>query len=61
MATKYKIWIEIERIENAGTDDEDYIDEEIPFGVAYRDTIGDALELREEINKVFGEINPPLP
>lgn len=61
MATKYKIWLEIERIDNHGTADEDYIDEQIPFGIAYVDTLEDALEMREEINKVFGEINPPLP
>lgn len=59
---KWKVWIEIERIETdpvAG--DEDYIDEEIPFGIAYCDSLEAALELRENINKTFGEINPPLP
>ena len=59
---KWKVWVEIERIETdpvAG--DEDYIDEEIPFGIAYVDSLEAALELRENINKTFGEINPPLP
>lgn len=56
---KYKIWIEIERIEYDPEDDiEDYIDEEIPFGIAEVNSFDDALKLREEINKVFGQINP---
>jgi hypothetical protein len=61
MATKYKVWIEIERIENVGTEDEDYIDEIMPLGIAYCDSLEDAIELREQINSTFGEINPPLP
>jgi hypothetical protein len=56
MATKYKIWIEIERIDNFGTDDEEYTDEECPIGVAYRDTLEDAVALQEEIEQTFGEI-----
>ena len=60
---KWKVWIEIERIETDPENpmDEDYIDEEIPFGIAYCDSLEDALELRENINTAFGEINPPLP
>jgi hypothetical protein len=50
MATKYKIWVEIERIDNAGTDDE------CPVGIAYRDTLEDAVELQNAIDKFFGEI-----
>lgn len=58
---KWKVWIEIERIEtDPETGDEDYIDEEIPFGIAYTDSLEDAIKLREEINKNFGEINSPL-
>lgn len=56
MATKYKIWVEIERINDADTDDETYVDEECPIGIAYRDTLEDAVELQNEINKSFGEI-----
>lgn len=56
MATKYKVWIEIERIDNAGTDEELYSDEECPIGVAYCDSIEDAVALQEEIEKVFGDI-----
>jgi hypothetical protein len=56
MATKFKIWIEIERIDNAGTDDETYTNEYCPVGIAYRDNISDAVALQEEINNTFGEI-----
>jgi len=58
---KWKIWVEVERIEtDPETGDEDYIDEEIPFGIAYCDSLEAALKLREEINVSHGEINPPL-
>ena len=56
MATKYKIWVEIERIDNFETDDESYADEECPVGIAYRETLEDAVQLQEVINKTFGEI-----
>jgi len=56
MATKFKIWIEIERIDNVATDDEIYTNEDCPIGIAYRDTITEAVELQEEINDSFGEI-----
>ena len=56
MATKYKIWIEIERIDDFGTDDESYSDEECPIGVAYRDTLEDAVKLQETIEMTFGEV-----
>lgn len=56
MATKYKIWIEIERIDNYGTDDEEYTDVEFPEAVAYRDSFEDATELQQDIVKTFGEI-----
>lgn len=56
MATKYKIWVEIERIENYGEDDETYVDEECPISIGYRDTIEDAVALQADIEKVFGEI-----
>jgi hypothetical protein len=56
MATKFKIWIEIERIDNVGTDNETFINEDCPIGIAYRDNIIDAVALQEEINQKFGEI-----
>ena len=57
MATKYKVWIEIERIDDFGTDDETYTDEECPIGVAYCDTLEEAVELQEIIENRFGRIN----
>jgi hypothetical protein len=56
MATKFKIWVEIERIDNVGTDNETYTNEDCPVGIAYRDNITDAVALQEQINKTFGEI-----
>jgi hypothetical protein len=55
-APKYKIWIEIERIDNFGTDDEEYTDVEFPEAVAYRDNFEDATELQQKIVDTFGEI-----
>ena len=57
MATKFKIWIEIERIDDYGTFDESYSDEECPIAVAYRDSLEDALALQEEIERTFGEFH----
>jgi len=56
MATKYKIWVEIERIDNFGTDDEEYSDCEFPVSIAYRDTFEDAETLQQEIEQSFREI-----
>jgi len=56
MATKYKIWIEIERIDDYGTDNESYTNEECPIGVAYRDNLEDAVALQEEIERTYGEL-----
>jgi hypothetical protein len=56
VTTKYKIWIEIERIENAGTGNETYENEDNPVGIAYRNSIEDAVELQSLINNTFGEI-----
>lgn len=62
LVRKFKVWVEIERCEtDPETGDEEYYDEEIPFGIAVCDTLEDALALREKINDTFGEINPPLP
>ena len=60
MKTKFKVWVEIERIE---TDDdgneEDYIDEEYPVGVAYVNTLEEAVELQNEIVDQVGTIPNP--
>lgn len=57
LKTKYKIWIEIERIEyNPDTEDEEYFDDDNPIAVAYRDNIEDALILQNDIVNTFNEI-----
>lgn len=56
MATKYKIWVEIERIDNFGTDDEEYGECDCPVGIAYCDTFEDAEKLQQEIEQSFGEL-----
>ncbi len=53
MVTKYKVWVEIERIENFGTDDESYHDEECPNGVRTVDTLQEAVLLQELIVDSF--------
>ena len=57
MATKYKIWVEVERIDDFDTDDETYSDEECPLGIAYVDSLEEAKTLQQNINVQFGEIN----
>ncbi len=49
MSTKYKVWIEIERLENYGTDDETSSDEECPISVDIRDTLEEAIALQEKL------------
>lgn len=56
MATRYKIWVEVERIENFGTEDEEYLDTEFPEAIAYRDTFEEATELQQLLVNTFGEI-----
>lgn len=56
MATKYKIWVEVERIDDFGTDDESYSDTDFPESIAYRDTFDDAIELQQQIVNTFGEL-----
>jgi len=51
---KYKLWLEIERTDD---DDSDPVDLQLPFGIAYADSLEEILELREDINATFGEIN----
>jgi len=54
---KYKVWVEIERIETDNeTGDEDYFDEECPVGITYCTTLEEAVALQQEIEKTFGEI-----
>jgi hypothetical protein len=54
---KYKVWVEVERIvvDKDGTEIE-YADEECPIGIAYRDTLPEAVKLQELIENSFGEI-----
>ncbi len=56
MATKYKLWIEIERIDNFGTDDEEYLETDATVPIAYRDTFEEAEEMMHEIERFVGEI-----
>ena len=53
--TKYKLWITVERIDNVGTDDEDYSETDATASVAYRDTFEEAEALMEEIVRQVGE------
>jgi hypothetical protein len=53
---RYKIWVEIERIETDEEGNETYHDEECPIGIAYRETIQDAVTVQNLINQEFGEI-----
>jgi len=54
---KYKVWVEVERIvvDKKGNEIE-YADEECPIGIAYRDTLPEAVKLQEIIENSFGEI-----
>jgi hypothetical protein len=54
---KYKVWVEVERIEtDTETGKEEYFDEENPVGIAYCDNLEDAVILQNVINNTFGEI-----
>jgi len=55
---KYKVWVEVERIETNPDDsmEEDYIDEECPVGITYCDSLEEATELQEAIRVQFGTI-----
>lgn len=50
----YKVYV---IIENTETGEE----ETMPLGIAEREDLDDAIVVREEINRMFGEINHPLP
>ncbi len=55
MKTKYKIWIEIERIDTDGEGTEEFSDCDCPESIGYRDTFEDARDLVNDIIKNFGE------
>ena len=55
--TKYKLWITVERINDFGTDDEDYSETDATASIAYRDTYDEAESLMEDIVLQVGEIN----
>lgn len=54
--TKFKVWVEIERINITKDGDELYKEEDNPVGIAYRRNIDDAIALQNQINEMFGEI-----
>jgi hypothetical protein len=54
---KYKVWVHIERIEtDPETNNEQYFDEDECTGIAYRDTLDDAIGLQNYISDLVGEI-----
>lgn len=55
--TRYKVWIEIERIETDENGVETYHDEDFPVGIAYEDSIEDAVELQTIINDQYGRLS----
>ncbi|MFA5366661.1 MAG: hypothetical protein WC333_02155 [Dehalococcoidia bacterium] len=54
--TKFKIWVEIERIDITKDGDELYENEDNPLSIAYRDDINEAVALQDQICHTFGEI-----
>jgi hypothetical protein len=56
VSVKYKVWVEVERIETDKDGNETYHDEECPIGLAYEDSIEDAVELQNIINDQYGRI-----
>lgn len=54
--TRYKVWIEIERVDIDANGDEEYSECDCPESIAYRNTYEDAEKLQQEIVKTFGEI-----
>jgi hypothetical protein len=57
VSTRYKVWVEIERIETDKAGNETYHDEDFPIGLAYEDNIEDAVELQKIINDQYGRIS----
>jgi len=58
--TKYKVWVEVERIDTFD-DEEVYRDTDFPESIAYRETFEDASELQQQIVNAFGEIQGTTP
>jgi hypothetical protein len=56
VSTRYKVWVEIERIETDKEGNETYHDEDFPVGIAYEDNIEDAVELQKIINDQYGRL-----
>jgi hypothetical protein len=57
VSTRYKVWVEIERIETDKEGNETYHDEDFPVGLAYEDSIEDAVELQKIINHQYGRLD----
>ena len=53
MATKYKLWIEIERIENEGENNETYVNEDSSISVGLCDTLEEAIDRQNLIVDMF--------
>jgi len=53
---KFKIWVEIERIDTDEDGNEEYNDCGLPESIAYRENYEDAEALQQLIVQTFGEI-----
>ena len=53
MATKFKIRIEIERVDNVGEFDEEYSECDCPVSIGMYNTIEEAIAVQEEIEKHY--------
>jgi hypothetical protein len=58
--TRFKILVEIERIETDAEGNETYHDEDFPESIGYRETYKDAEELQQAIVDAFGELPAPI-
>ena len=57
--SEWKVWLEVERADYYEDGDEEYEDEQMPRGVAYRPTLKAATELMEEIEATYSEVKVP--
>lgn len=58
---KYKVWVEIERIEyDPETQEEEYLETDSPLGICYRRTFEDAVAIQNEIADAYGEQLCPM-